>query len=68
MSDKTTFERQLMALDRAKLTEFLIGTIEMYLEYVEVHEHSKEQAKWSAINEMIGGTEAMIELDDHGEL
>jgi hypothetical protein len=68
MSNKTDFERQLMALDQSKLTLFLLGTIEMYLEYIEVHGHSKESAKWAAIREMTEGTAAMIELDDEGAL
>jgi hypothetical protein len=68
MSNKTEFERQLMALDRDKLIELLAGTIGMYQEYIEVHGHSEDSAKWAAINEVVTGTEAMIELDDHGEL
>jgi hypothetical protein len=68
MSDKTEFERQLMELDRMKLIDFLDGTIGMHLEYVNVHGHNEDSAKWAAINEMLNGTEAMIQLDDDGEL
>jgi hypothetical protein len=68
MSEKTDFQRKLMALDQSKLYEFLEGTITMYIEYVDVHGHEPERAIHSAINEMLGGTQAMIQLDDDGEL
>lgn len=68
MSSKTEFERALLALDRNKLYEFCEGVIAMYVEYVEVHGHTHESAVNAGIMEVIGGTEAMVELDDHGEL
>ncbi len=69
MSDKTEFERKLMALDRDKLRDILEGAIAMYVEYVDVHGYSEASATVAAIDEVLGGTEAMIEIDDyHGEL
>lgn len=68
---KAGFERALVKLDRAypgKVTLLLEGAIRMYIEYVEVHDYSQEAAVWAAIHEMVSGSEAMIELDDHGEL
>ena len=68
MSSKTEFERQLLALDDSKLHEFLEAAIGMYIEYVDVHGHEPERAIHSAINEMLDGARAMIELDDSGDL
>lgn len=62
------FAKALMALDRNMLFEFLEGTIDMYLEYIEVHGHEPESARASAILEMLDGTDAMIELHERGEL
>jgi hypothetical protein len=68
MSSRAEFERQLLALDGSKLYEFLEATIGMYIEYVDVHGHEPERAIHSAINEMLDGAQAMIELDDSGDL
>lgn len=65
---KTGFERQLMALDRNKLWEFGEAIIAMYEEYLHVHGYDKERAQGAAIMEVMDGTEAMIDLDNHGEL
>ncbi|MCC6458030.1 MAG: hypothetical protein IT328_23955 [Caldilineaceae bacterium] len=63
-----SFERRLMTLDQGKLYEFLDGTIGMFLEYVNVHGHGEGSARSAAIKEMLQGTEAMIDLAEHGEL
>lgn len=71
MSNKADFERDLMALDQkhpGKLSTFLLGTIGMYLEYRDLHGKEDEAAQWAAINEMVEGSKAMIDLDDDGEL
>lgn len=68
MSNKAEFERQLLALDHTKLRDFLSDTIKMHYEWVEVHGYVPELAISLAIDEMINGSYAKVELDDAGEL
>lgn len=62
------FERALMALDQNKLWEFCEGIIGMYVEYKDLHGHSEESARTAGINEVLLGTQSMIELSERGEL
>lgn len=68
MRNNVDFERAILALDSARLTTFLLSTIDMYLEYVKIHGHSSDSAKWAAINEMVDGTQAMVEMADEEAL
>jgi len=68
MSSKTEFERQLMALDQNKLWDMMKAAIVMSRDYHERYGHDPDTAIAAAILEVLGGVEAMIELDDHGEL
>lgn len=64
----TTFERALLALDQTRLYETMAAVVSMYREYVDTHGHDPDAASASAIMEVLGGTRAIIELDDAGEL
>jgi len=46
----------------------MAAVVSMYREYVDTHGHDPDAASASAIMEVLGGTRAIIELDDAGEL
>jgi hypothetical protein len=60
-TDKYTFTA-------AQLRELLYGTIQMFQEYRDVHDHTEQASTFDAVGEMFEGLDAERELFEHGEI
>lgn len=53
---------------RAQLCSLLYGTVEMFQEYLNVHDKSGDEAETHAVTEMLEGIDAERELFQVGEV
>ena len=51
-----------------QLQELLYGTIQMFQEYRDVHDHTEQASTFAAVRDMFEGLDAERELFEHGEI
>lgn len=59
-----TFERQLQTVERNRLRDFLLHTIQLYREFMDRHGYEDQAARYTAVGDMVDGVDAIVELEE----